>query len=206
MLPNDGGNFGKVQIDYDVRFTPDGIAAAIGQQLTGEQVRFIARLIVLTNALADFHQNATRAWAYWSDSTFADWKHVNDIGWPDLHTGPFAVKPSPIDGSRPSPTVNPDRMQRVYIQLLYRAENAMIAALDELRGIRAPISNADLTKKLNDVGKKFGLFDDLDGGDNTWFAVFDQLVKLAGVPGSRNSTLKITATLKGKTITTGLIA
>lgn len=206
MLPQQNGDYGQVQIDYDVRFTAEGITAAIQQKLSDRQIRFIARLIVLMNHVAARSARMEMAWAYWSHDTYADWLSVNDVDWPQRNTGPYTVLPSPVESVKAPQTVNPSQPDRVIIQALYFAENKLIEALNDLRTLKGPISNKDLTERLNAIGNKINQFDDRDGGDNTWFAIFDQMVAISGVPNARNATLKIAATLNGNTINTGLIA
>lgn len=207
MVPNTNGNYGKVQLDYDIQFTPEGIAAALKTNPTERQIRFIARLIVLTNALDKPVEFKERAWAYWSDATFTNWQQKGPA-WVNLTTGSFPVKTSPISSvPRPFESVSLERTQRIYLNTLYNAENSMIQAIGKLSAIQAPITNADLTNTLNDVANDIGSFDRFDNGDNTWFAIFDQLVSLANVPDSRSATLKIIATQAGKDpITIGLIS
>jgi hypothetical protein len=208
MLPEQNGNYGKVRIDYDVRFTPEGIAAGIKQQLGERQVRSIARLIVLTNYLATPTSDVEMAWAYQDEGVYLDWKaKKEDMSWEQGAVRGYVLSgASPIPTKKKPQTVTISSSQRKIIATLYRAENALIEALDDLRELRGPMSNAELTQRLNAIGNKINQFDDRDGGDNTYFAIFDQLVAMSRVQNARNATLKISATLNDKTINTGLIA
>ncbi|MDX2034134.1 MAG: hypothetical protein SF339_25895 [Blastocatellia bacterium] len=217
LLPVDqNGNFGKVSLSYDVRFTEKSLQALLHPDFyeggkfkpkVEEALRRTMRLIVLTNYLPRGANFEDLAWAYWTPGVYPLRKRPDFTNPTDsreikpIQLSPFGFKKAP-SSVRLSPT------QLRVLVLLYGIEDDLIngmAVLSTLVRQSGKIPPKQFEDALGDFGKALKGFDDLDKGDNTLFAIFDRLIQMAGGEG-RNSSLTLTATLGAQKVTETLVA
>jgi hypothetical protein len=215
MLPRDAeGEFGRVSVSYDVRFTEAGLQAFLQrpfQSADEARVRRLLRLIVLANYVSRSHRLAQRGWAYWTPGVREIWKSegpnfANRVGAREL--SPMA--PSPLRNLTAPAKATLDSTDLRQLDTLYRIEDSLVKAFSELSRLlalknRTPI---EYEKGLADFGTALKHFDSMDEGENTMFAVLDRMIQDALPPGAsdrhRNSSLTVKSRI-GNTETTRVL-
>jgi hypothetical protein len=220
LLPTDAnGNFGRVSLAYDVRFTEKSLQALVhegfyaGGKFKPEieaALRRTMRLIVLLNytQLRDVGFPEI-GWAYWTPGVHAKWREQGENFIPKLSSrelSPIALSPAGHLKAPNKVLLRPFDFR--ILDSLYKTENSLLNGMARLSSVLretpGKLSPKAFEEALADFGRALTLFDDLDRGDNTLFALFDRLIRMAGGEG-RNSSLTLTATLDGREVTETLI-
>lgn len=217
LLPVDqNGNFGRVSLSFDVRFTEKSLQALLNPEFyeggkfkppVEDALRRTMRLIVLTNYLPRGVNFEEMAWAYWTPGVYPLRKRPDFMN-PASSRELKPIQPSPL-GFKTAPssvTLTPTQL-RLLVNI-YGIEDALIDGMANLSSIvrqNGKIKPKAFEEALDDFGKALKGFDDLDKGDNTLFAIFDRLIQMAGGEG-RNSSLTLTAKLGAQEVTETLVA
>ena len=217
LLPVDGnGNFGRVSLTYDVRFSEKSLQSLFdprfyeGQEFKPEvaaALRRSMRLLVLTNYLRQGINFEEIAWAYWTAGVY-ELRNRPDFMNPTSAREIKPIQQSPV-GFRAAPasvTLQPEQLR--VLRRLYGIEDALLRGMARLAALlrrTEKIPPKEFEQALGDFGAALQEFDKLDKGDNTLFALFDYLIRKAGGEG-RDSSLTLTAKVGEQEIVEALIA
>src|SRR5690606_24684324 len=151
--------------------------------ISGDQVRKIMRKTALVNYTKRGGNIAGIGWAYHSSSSYELWKELGFAQFEDLSQRSFQAGPAPFDGLREPAggAVTLKQGQLRSLSRLYTIESEFVDSLSDLRELlnqQQKIKPSTLQSRLNRVGRFLKKYDNADLGDNTVFAVFDQLVRL----------------------------
>jgi len=219
LLPTDEqGNFGNVNVKYDVRFTEAGLKALFAKPFTIDDEAFLRRtmrLLVLTNFINNNKgpHLIPRAWCYWTPGVFRIWQDQGPNFFQQSATtiaaiASLPIAPSPLKNLTAPPSVTLSQIDLIQLDTLYQIEESMVAGLRKLSEVvrsATPINPRQFEGRMADFGNALKLYDDFDEGENSMFALLDRLIQRAA-PEARNSGLTLTSTLGGKTTTKMLIA
>ncbi len=211
QLPTDSqGSFGATTITYDVRFTIEGLQSLFRRPFTSADVAFvrrIMRLTVLANYLQRGPMQASRAWCYWSQRPFLLWSQQG-AGFTNVSERSFSIDPSPFRNLKAPASVALPRPELFHLSTLYSIENSMIDGLRQLTTLlQSPgkLKPREFEKALGNFGKALTLYDNFDEGENTVFALLDQLIRRVG-GAQRKSSMTIIAKVGNQTVKQTLIA
>ncbi|MEP7365582.1 MAG: hypothetical protein ABI972_20190 [Acidobacteriota bacterium] len=211
LLPtSDRKDFGAVTAAYEVGFTEEGLDAIFRTGIDEDTIRATMRKLLLANYLKKGEGKLTDiAWCYVTQEVH-DFKRKQDKS----AEGRFATLPrleisraaSPIAGIHPpSGRINLNSNAEVFLlNGLIEIENKLVEALLELNSLVAKkggIEPAKFEKKLASLGDALKLYDSRDEGDNTVFAIFDQLIQSAGLNSVRKCTLSLNSKVGDKDVT-----
>ncbi len=189
--------YGKIEANYNVRFTPEGIDALFTGGATVKQIRLLLRRIVMANYYGDGNI-AESAWLYCSDKARELEKGNPNFVFTDSILGaafPLSVT-TPIPGLKPS-NIRNTRENRFLVSVLFDIERDIISAFQELKKLlnsKTKVQLKDYEERLKDFGSALTKFDKIDRGENTVFAVFDGLIRLhSKAAEARASSLEFTA-------------
>ena len=202
------GRFGNVTVNYDVRFTPDGLKSLFGNAFSTTDSAFLqqtARYIVLMNSLSQ-RALAPRAWCYWSKQPYDIWMSI-DNQFDKVSQRTFDIDPSPIANVTAPSSITLESTELTQLVVLYSIERSLIrgiVALSNLVRSSQSFSPVEFENQLSDFGAALNDYDSYAIGQNATFALLDRMVQRAG--GKRNSSLTLTATVNGQTTTKMLIA
>jgi len=207
VLQLSNGSYGKIDAEYSVMFTPQGLSNLFSTPIDAAAIRAILKPIVLANYIGKPLLDVV-GWMYSNDSV----KAVYDAnGWNFVSAGTIlsdalpSLRPeSPIPGIPPQLHINTsteDNRYRAFTYTLYEIEKDLVDAFQDLQHLasgKKPIDTAKLTDVVNQFGSILNKFDNQSLGDNTTFAVMDGLIKLAN-PGKqvRGSVLALTTQVGG---------
>lgn len=210
LLPtNDQGGFGETSVKYEVRFTEEGLRTLFTRPFTSTDeffLRRVMRLIVLANSLNKGAVRMARAWCYWTPGIQVLWAQGQAAFTNHASAREFSpIAPSPLKNlTAPSKaTLIPSELQQ--LSTLFYIEESMIKGMRNLSKIvQSPgqFSPRDFEKKMEDFGDALKLYDNYDGGENTVFALFDELIhRDPNGERQRNSSLTLTSKLDGRKAT-----
>lgn len=199
-------NYGNVSADYRVVYSEATLQKMLGvrhDDNTGMTIRNIMRKIVLANYTQRPEKSFLSAvgWAYWTESVRKYWKqegsnflnHSSLSFIPDA--SPFEGLTLPVKAGDGKLYLN--REQISVLNTLYRIEDHLVGGIQNFyTALQNPgmIEPRELESAVSGIFDALKAYDDFDEGDNTVFAVFDQLVHLADAsPGVRRSTLQLAA-------------
>lgn len=177
------GSFGKIESDYEVRYTEAGIRRLIEARPADDDIRNILRRIVLSNFMG--HPTLQDVgWLYGSDEVrrLFDANGSNFINTETILAGASVKLSSPIPGIPAPKTFNNTFAVRNDIATLFDIEHRVLQAFAELRTLLASpdkIQTSELESRLKSFGDALNSFDRFDMGENSVFAVFDGLILLA---------------------------
>jgi hypothetical protein len=208
LMTDAQGHYGHVQINYDVRFTEDGLQSLFNNAFSTTDEAFLqktARYIVLVNALKASPWLAQIAWCYWSSQAYQVWLALrftiaNTERTFDIDASPLTNVKAPIGITLQPPFL-------VILDRLFSIEESLIKGMVGLSNLvrsNESFTPAEFEEKLSNFGDALQQYDDQSWGQNATFALFDRLIQRGG--GRRNSTLTLTATVSGHTTTKMLIA
>lgn len=201
FLPKRSGsadNYGRVSVDYEVRYAENGLKRLFTAQFNESQVREIMRKLVLAYYLhnSDFTEIA---WGYWSDSVYQIWKEEGPS-----FSNIMGNKIFPSSQIKKSPFASVDKPSQINLKsstklellsVFYRIENDMVAGLKKLFSLVTQGGQLEPSKfesALSKFGSALKQLDGRDEGVNTVFGVFDQLIQLQmPAAGARASTLTL---------------
>jgi hypothetical protein len=205
---NKKGNYGKTSIEYTVRFTPAGLQALFTAKLSEDSMRRIVRGLTLTGYLGTKHNHLHKlGWCYWTPGIYDLWRQ-NPIGFTagSRQFGPIAV--SPIK-SKPAPkSVILDKGLLLILSKLYYIENNLIEGFHDLANTidsKAVLSPIEYEKCLAKLGKVLRAYDSIDESVNTFFALFDAMIKTSGQKPVRDSALILKSQLPGESEKTKIL-
>jgi hypothetical protein len=197
------GSFGRTTSEYQVRYAPAAIAELARVQPTAQQIRHLLRRIVFANYFGLPHLGSV-AWFYTSDEVRAlveddpnNFENAQSI----LDNAAVHVA-SPVPGIRAPRRLENTKQIRADLVRLFRAEQRIINAFEQLAKVLAPgagpISVSQLEERMKAFGDALNAFDDFDNGENSIFAVFDGLIALGtAAEKARGSSLTFTSTKDG---------
>jgi hypothetical protein len=210
-LPTDGhGNYGNTSVDYQVRFSEEGLNSLFTGPLDETEIRRVIRGLTLLNYINTnkgwLHR---RGWVYWTSWVYKIWKkHPADFPEIAKNYSPFKpIDPPPVilDGrplveSLQAPReINMTETELFFINRLYHIENNIVGGLVDLRETlqhESGLSPLEYQKQLGKLGKALQNYNKVDKSVNTFFAVFDALIKASGKPSVRNSGLTLKAQIE----------
>ncbi len=174
------GSFGKIESDYEVRYTEAGLRHLIAARPTDAEIRSVLRRIVLTN----YFKHPTLhdvAWLYCSDDVRRLWEENgnNFVNAQSILENAQVRFSSPVAGILPPTTFSNTSQIRNDVAILFKIEDDMVDAFVQLTSLlnsQRPIQTSALESDLESFGKALNDFDDFDMGENSVFAVFDGLV------------------------------
>ena len=205
LLPRaQNGGFGPVEASYEVRFSPESLAALASMQALSKsdelQLRRRMRLMLLANYLRSRELHDV-AFAYASDPVFLAFRNEGAASFPMHAERTFPVTLPAGIGAPASVTL--DRIELERLTTLYNIETGFI---DATRGLLAALAAprttpAALEQVLHRVGNAMKDFDDFDQtsgrngvGTSTVFVLFSELVRLADPGGERSvAVLRLTS-------------
>ena len=202
------GRFGNVTVNYDVRFTPDGLKSLFGAAFSTVDSAFLqrtARYIVLMNSLSQLAL-APRAWCYWSKQPFDTWTAI-DNSFDKVSQRTFDIDPSPIASVTAPSSITLKSTELTQLAMLYTIERSLIRGMVGLSNLvrsSQSFSPVEFENQLADFGEALKDYDSWAIGQNATFALLDRMIQRAG--GKRNSSLTLTATVNGQTTNKMLIA
>ncbi|HEX4947290.1 MAG TPA: hypothetical protein VFZ34_11525, partial [Blastocatellia bacterium] len=192
----------------EARYTEDSLRALFKAPFDGvsaQLVRQVMRQIVLTNYVRK-EELADVGWCYWTQRVRNQWEEsaktsisafrdsTQSLIVDEVQELPFTRLTLP----KPSRIVLPAHF-RDLLDTLYQIEDRFVAgcrALSALIQSHAQKSPHDFEEALGQIGAALTAFDRLDEGDNTVFAVLDQLVRLETPPSqARASSLTLISKL-----------
>jgi hypothetical protein len=212
MLQPPDGPYGKIEAEYRVMFTPQGLKNLFAKPIDQKTLRGILKPIVLANYIGqDFIESI--GWMYANDDVEALWRNQQenfvDAGSVLASANIKAVSPIPSVPIPTDPTevfdVSTNIANRSATVVLFRAEASLFAALSSLQTLvekanaGQTVSTNDLTKSANAFGNALNLLASMANGQNTTFAVMDGLIQNAN-PGQeiRSSVLALTTDTGGQ--------
>jgi hypothetical protein len=211
QLPTDAqGGFGATTITYDVRFTIEGLNSLFRRPFTSADAAFVRRtmrLTVLANYLRKNPTLAKRAWCYWSQRPFLLWSQQGP-GFTNVSERSFPIDPSPFRNLQAPGHVALPRTELFQLSTLYSIETSMVEGLRQLTLLlQSPgkLKPRDFESALRDFGKALSLYDNFDEGENTVFALLDQLIRRVG-GAQRKSSMTIVAKAGNQSVRQTLIA
>lgn len=194
--PGSPNNFGKMKIEYDVRYTEPGLRRLTQVPFNETEVRLLMRKLVLGAYVRD-ERLKNVAWAYWTQGIYNKWKQGQADFTNQLGTVHYEVEPSPFP-KIPAPAkvaLRPVPELRMISRLFY-IEDDLVFGLSRLFSLLQQsgqqLKPAEFEAALGDIGSALKSFDDLDESVNTVFAIFDYLIR-KNTPAStaRASSLKL---------------
>ena len=211
LLPqSDRKDFGAVTAAYEVGFTEEGLDAIFKSGIQEAVIRQTMRKLLLANYLKKGAGKLTDiAWCYVSQEVH-DFKRKQDKSaeglFSNLQRLELPKASSPIAGIHPpSGRINLNSNAEVFLlNGLIEIENKLVEALltlNELIAKKAAIDPVKFEKKLAALGDALKLYDSRDEGDNTVFAIFDQLIQSAGKNSVRKCTLSLNSKVGDKDVT-----
>jgi hypothetical protein len=212
-LPIDGhGNYGNTSVDYQVRFTEEGLNSLFTGPMKEEQIRNVIRGLTLLNYInTDKGWLHRRGWVYWTSWVYKIWKK-NPADFPEIAKtySPFSpIDPPPVvpingrlvESLQAPRQVNMTETELFFINTLYNIENNIVKGLVDLRETlqhETGLSPLEYQKQLGKLGKALQSYDKVDACVNTFFAVFDALIKASGKPAVRDSGLTLKSQIDGQ--------
>jgi hypothetical protein len=202
VLEFKNGSFGKIDSDYQVRYTEAGIRKLIELRHSDDDIRNILRRIVLANFIGHPTLHDV-GWLYASD----DVRALADANGPSFVTsasilgGATVRLSSPIPGIQPPNRFENSPVIRNDVSVLFMIEDKVIGAFRQLKTlVNSPgqIKTAELESRLKSFGDALDSFDKFDMGENSVFAVFDGLILLSTTAAeARSSSLTFKSTKDG---------
>ena len=216
LLPRDAnGDFGRISVSYDVRFTEAGLQAFLQRPFAATdeaRIRRLLRLIVLGNYVSRSHRLAQRGWAYWTPGVREQWKSQGPNFASHFAREFSPIAPSPLRNLTAPPKATLDGTDLRQLDTLYRIEDSLVKAFSELSRLLALKNRtpAEYEKGLSDFGTALKHFDSMDEGENTMFAVLDRMIQDAWPPSAtdrhRNSSMTVKSRMNGAETTRVLVA
>ena len=209
-LPMDGhGNYGITSVNYQVQFTEEGLNSLFTGPMDDTEIRKVIRGITLLNYInTDKSWLHRRGWIYWTSWVYKIWKR-NPANFPEVAKtySPFTpIDPPPVitsggqvvDSLQAPKQIPMTETELIFINTLYNIENNIVEGLLQLRDTlqhESSLSPLEYQKQLGKLGKALQSYDKVDACVNTFFAVFDALIKASGKPAVRDSGLTLKAQL-----------
>lgn len=199
-LPNQPNNFGRVTVDYEVRFTETALKKLFLSPFNEHDARMVMRQVLLANYVRQPNK-AKMGWGYWTQGIYDLWKqqgpnftnHLDAVDFPVIQPSPFPATPAPPPPLKLSP------MELGVLNTLFQIEDSFIDSLKKLFSLvqsGGQMKPAAFENALDKFGKALKEFDDLDEGVNTVFAVLDRLVQLQTPEGkAHTSSMKLVSTV-----------
>jgi hypothetical protein len=195
-------NYGAVSLNYEARYTEEGLRALFENMPDENTIRRIMRKIVVANYNKGKGAHLSMiAWAYWTQDAFNQWSQ-NPTGFAQTTRVKEFIPNNPPFGLQAPSRVQLDSAKLSVLATLFRIEDSLVEGLQQLGALieRAKTGTAKLKPKefedsLRHIGGALNDFDKFDEGFNTIFAVFDQLVN-QNLPSeeARASSLKLAST------------
>ena len=201
LLPQQALNdYGRVTVQYDVRYTDEGLRRLFRTPPDERTVRTVMRTVMLASYLARGGEMADEGRAYWTPAIYGLWKGAQNAF---VHLGAmtYPVDPSPFP-ERPAPrdvTLQVGRQRA--LAGLYGIEDAFVNRFHRLAGLIAagvPISPVAFEQALGDVGGTLQDIDHFAESVNATFALFDALLMQAGA--ERASALTLASSAAGRRV------
>jgi hypothetical protein len=218
LLPTDEhGNFGKVSLSYNVRFTEESLRPLFHpgfyehgkfKQDIEEKLRRTMRLLTLINYQRKGLHLENISWAYWTPAVYKLRQEQGGAFVPDSDREISQIHPSPLAHLKPPEKITLKREHFIVLGTLYNIEDSMIEGMERLATLvsgNGRLKPRDFENALGQFGDALKGFDDLDEGDNTVFAIIDRLTFMAGAK-ERNSSLTLTVNFNGQEIKHLLVA
>jgi hypothetical protein len=176
-------SFGKIESDYEVRYTETGLRRLINMRPADAEIKKILRRIVLAN----YFNHPTLhdvGWLYSSDDVrkLFDENGNNFINAESILGEAAVTLSSPIPGILPPGSCSSNLLIRNDVAILFRIEDEILKAFGELMNLLASsgtIKTSELESRLKSFGEALNAFDEFDMGENSVFAVFDGLILTA---------------------------
>jgi hypothetical protein len=194
-------DYGQVSLDYEARYTDEGLRALFNDMPAPDVIRMIMREIVVANYNKSKDSDLPLiAWAYWTQAAFNEWKQ-NPAGFAQTNRVKEFIPSNPPFGLQAPARVQLGRANLSVLATLFSIESSLVDGLQKL-GTLIENAKAGATKlkpkefedSLSQIGSALNKFDSFDEGFNTIFAVFDNLVN-QNLPSdeARASSLKLTS-------------
>jgi hypothetical protein len=183
VLEFKNGSFGKIESDYEVRYTEASIKRLIAARPAPSDIKQILRRIVLANYFGNPSLHDV-GWLYSSDDV-RDLFNKSGPNFVDAGSilGSAEVRlNSPIPGILPPSTFSNTFEIRNDVAILFRIEDSLLRAFGSLTSLLTgsnSIKTSELEGKLKSFGDALNSFDGFDMGQNSVFAVFDGLILLS---------------------------
>jgi hypothetical protein len=195
-------SFGKIESDYEVRYTETGLKRLINMRPSDAEIKKILRRIVLAN----YFNHPTLhdvGWLYSSDDVrkLFDENGNNFINAESILGGAPVTLSSPIPGILPPGSCSSNFLIRNDVAILFRIEDEILKAFGELMNLLASsgtIKTSELESRLKSFGEALNAFDEFDMGENSVFAAFDGLILTAtDAAQARSSSLRFKSSKDG---------
>lgn len=183
VLEFKNGSFGKIESDYEVRYTEPGIKKLITARPTPSDIKHVLRSIVLANYFAHPTLHDV-GWLYSSDDVrnLFDQSGPNFVDAGSILGDADITLSSPISGILPPSTFSNTLQIRADVCTLFQIEDSLLKAFGSLTNLLTSsdrIKTSELEGKLKSFGDALNSFDGFDMGENSVFAVFDGLILLS---------------------------
>jgi len=200
-IPFHDGNFGKVEVDYKVKFEPEALKAIFGSLPDRGEMHEVLRPIVLGRWVREPPLRKA-GWAFYVDSYYKEYgkdqldRFKNDMGL----TFPKPTPPSNCPYTLPPCKMDLSESEVRQLSTLYGTEENVIQAWSGLATILAsdePKATAAVEEALSDFlksSKKFGSF---AGQRNFLFTFFDGMARHMA-PGVQDVASSLVVTFKDK--------
>lgn len=213
LLPKqDSDDFGHIKVNYEVRYTPEGLQQLFRYPFNEPLVRLIMRKMVLANYLTQPYL-AGIGWCYWTQDIYNLWKKEGATFTNHFSSQEFKpIQCFPFRGLSAAPervVLRPEQLR--VLASLFEIEDLLVSGLKKLDGLMqngVKISPHDFEQALADIGSALKSFDGFDEGVNTIFGVFDQLIKFQSSTAMkvRASSLTLISEVKDKEVTIMFLA
>jgi len=201
-------NFGSVSLDYQVRFTQQGLQTLFTSAVTKIPIRRIIRKLTLAHYLDSGDAKLIdRAWCYYTDHIYQQWKN-NPVGFSRKDTTLTPIAKSPFKNIMAPQDIFMKKESLFILNTLYSIEDNLVEGFEHLQETlhnENGLSPLEYEKSLAKLGKALQEYDSMDNYVNTFFAVFDALISATGQKAVRDSALTIKSKIPGESEKTHML-
>ncbi len=195
------GSFGSTSLDYEVRFTEQGLDYLFTTDINKIPMRSIIRRLTLANYLnSGKNQIRDIGWCYWTPEVFGFW-HQSPTAFTNGSREFSPIASSPIEHLPAPQRVVLQNWQLKVLDKLYIIEEALVGGFADLQQLiknQSGLSPLKYEEALSRLGKALDAYDSVDECTNTFFALFDALITASGQEAVRDSSLTLKSQLPGQ--------
>jgi hypothetical protein len=172
-------DYGPIQVDYEVRFTDEGLRRLFAAPFDMDKIRRILRTIVLASYLRDSGLTSL-GWCYWTQGIYDLWSAGQSAFTHQTVAQQFSpIQESPFDQFPAPSKVTLQPPQIVVLGTLFSIEDDFVNGIEALDSMihQNEIAPSQFERNLAGVGDALGQIDGFDESVNGVFAILDQLVR-----------------------------
>jgi len=198
------GDFGPIVVDYDIRYTEPGLAAAFRVPYNEAAIRDTMRRAILACYLQRGGELAAVGWACWTAGVYDLWRAGQAVFVKSGTQQYSPIRPSPFAGTAAPASVQVGHERQELLSALYYVEDDFVSGLRALydlvsRGSQIP--PADFARALARVGSALDRIDRFSDSENGAFAVLGALERRAAPDAPRLSSLTLTSRIGAQPVT-----